>query len=86
MDKLTPPDGVKLEPLGGGYFAAACTDDDFYSDYRGTIDRNRVICTPIEINQNENKTYIQDLINEVLNNLCHSVGIFNTQKFMDSQF
>lgn len=63
-----------------------CTENDFYSDYRGTIDRNSVICTPIEINQNENKTYIQNLINEVLNNLCHSVGIFNTKKFINSQF
>jgi hypothetical protein len=63
-----------------------CTDDDVQHDYQGTIDRNRVICTPIEINQIENKVYVQNMINKVLINLCHSVGIFDANKFINSLF
>jgi hypothetical protein len=61
-----------------------CTEFDFTKDYEGIIDRNEVICMPIEIIQTKNQGYLQKMISDVLNDLCHSIGIINVKELFTS--
>jgi len=60
-----------------------CTENNFYNDYRGFVDRNEVLCMPVAIIDIHNDEKVKQSLESLLTDLCRSVGIWKYKDYIN---
>lgn len=80
----------ELELFGKAYICVTiagcknlCTEYNFYMEYNGIVDRNNIVCEPVEIYDINDECYVQNAINKQKINVCLALGIKNIKKYAE---